>query len=80
MKPSFFSGLIDFKVIDFIPCVGILMVRYCKNSPNIDRSLNSNPYFSITTDLIYSTKAAIEKFLISEEHWVRKAINPVPAL
>ena len=56
------------------------LVEECQNAPIMDKPLCLKSYFSITTDLIYSTKIVIEKFLHLEKKWVEKYVNPVTAL
>ena len=74
------DGLLGFEVIEVVLRVGIAIVRVRRNALNIDKSLYSNSYFSVTTDLTHSTKIANENFSLSKKYWVWKTTKAIPAL
>ena len=59
----FLGELIEYNLVDFFLCVGILIVREGQKFSNTDKLLYSNSFFSITVGLIYSIKEAVEKFM-----------------
>ena len=65
------GGLFDRRLTDFIPCVGILIVRQCSNATIILRCVYSKSYSYITTGLISSTTVSSVKFavLLLEKFW-----------
>ena len=62
LKTSFISGLLDKTVFNFVPFVGILIVSEGQDTPNIDNSLYSSSFFSITKGSYYRSKAWTKKF------------------
>ena len=44
LKFSVFGRLLGWNFIDFVPCVGILIVGECQNALKIDKSLHSETF------------------------------------
>ena len=77
---SFFGGLLNLIVIDFVPCVAIPIIRECQKVPSIENFLHSNSCICITTGLIASSKDAMRKVYAPGGILVQNTINSYPAL
>ena len=77
---KFFAELLDIKVINFVPCVGTMIVRESQDTPNIDQPLYWNSilsktlfiYLFISYSCIYLFQLGRnQNILLYKEFWVQ---------